>query len=506
MRQATKIDGSLNERRAVLDLLRRLGSESISFQEMEQIGSRLSLSGGRALKPLLRELERETSGELITRYAYMLDFFETQSWLEQLIRITLQRPDIGEDGRAALLVTLEGYGVDVHTPPFKGQNAGGKGPLFPGVQGEMRLGEEGIVNFLDDFLNYPPDVQKIVIRELSAAGDTQATRMLEAILWYEDQEIVRAALTALGRIADPQAAGVLARYLEDGRPDLGSSAQRSLRRLAFLGIVPPPARPRLPFHAGFASVPDGDGYRSLLVSRWVEEGKLALLYMQVHERRGLLAAWGAEGLAPERFEAELEAFGVQDELHEVHPGYVLKLLKDALYQSSDLCYLPADYYMRRGMFAGEDLTPAPYRPLFPEHPRGRGLSYRAGEEISRELLTDPFFYGWFIAEQRVYAFAEEYRRGGESERVLERFCAELIAPELEAIRERLLLSADLLRRCGRDRRFVGRVVALAESIKDNPLPIHLHPFLRDYALESMAIAKESLAQREVEELQAVEDL
>ena len=493
MRRSAKIDTSLRERHGILELLGRLRGEGVTLHEMEEIGLKFQKAGRRALRPLVRELWRESSGDLISKYAYILDFFETQSWLDQLIQIAVKRRDLGDDGKAALLIILEGYGVDVHAPPLKGVFAGVGTPLRQATQGALQLGEEGIVTFLDEFLSCPGDIQRMVIRELGEGGDPKGARMLEAMLWHEDHGIAKAALAALGSIRDPQAAGILARFLEEGDPALRAEAQRSLRRLGFLGVHPPQAPEPRPFHAGYATAPDGDGYRSLLVARWVAEGALAVLYLQVHQRRGLLAAWGGGSLTPEQFETELEAFSSQDELHEVPPAYLLDLLRDALHWSHDLCYLPADYYLRRGMFAGEDLTPAPYRPEFPEYPEWPVLSYREGEEVSRRLFADPFFSGWFLAQQRVYDFAEEYRRGEELEPILERFCAELLTPELELIRERLLCSADLMRRCGAESAYVGRVVALARSLDGYKLPHHLHPFLRGFALESMEIAREALA-------------
>jgi len=493
MRRSAKIDTSLQERHGILELLGRLRGEGVTLHEMEEIGLKFQKAGRRALRPLVRELWRESSGDLISKYAYILDFFETQSWLDQLIQIAVKRRDLGDDGKAALLIILEGYGVDVHAPPLKGVFAGVGTPLRRAAQGALQLGEEGIVTFLDEFLACPIDIQKVVIRELGEGGDPKGARMLEAMLWHDEPGIASAALEALGRIRDPQAAGILSRFLLEGEPALHAEAQRSLRRLGFLGVRAPQARGVLPFHAGYATAPDGDGYRSLLISRWVGEAGLAVLYLQVHERRGLLAAWGSGCLTQAEFEVELEAFSAQDELHEVTPDYVLALLRDALHWSRDLCYLPADYYLRRGMFAGEDLAPEPYRPEFTEYPAESALSYREGEEVCRRLFADPFFAGWFMAQQRVYDFAEEYRRGAELEPLLARFCAELLTPDLELIRERLLSSADLMRRCGRERTFVGQVVALARSLEGYRLPHHLHPFLRGFALESMEIAREALA-------------
>ena len=477
-----------------MELIDRVRNEAVTIPEMEAIGRRFQKAGRRALRPLVRELWRESSGDLISKYAYLLDFFETESWLDQLIQMALKRRDLGDDGKTALLIVLEGYGVDVQAPPFREALGSASGSTLQRVaQGALQLGEEGIVTFLDEFLACPPDIQQVVIRELGEAGDSRGARMLEAMLWHEDRDVVREALAALGKMRDPLAAAILARYLDEGTAELRSEALRSLRRLAFLGVRAPQPEPLLPFHQGYATVPDGDGYRSLMVSRWVGEDRLAALYLQVHERRGLLAAWGSGNLAPEQFEVELEAFSAQDDLHQVNPDLVVELLRNALYWSRDLCYLPADYYLRRGMFAGVDLTPAPYLPDFPVKAR---LTYREGELISRKLFADPFCTGWFMGGERVCAFAEEYRRGGDRENILERFCAELLTPDLELIRERLLASADLMRCCGKESGFIDRVVALAQSLSGYRLPHHLHPFLRGFAVESMEIAQETLEQGE----------
>ncbi|WP_224983986.1 HEAT repeat domain-containing protein [Geomonas agri] len=507
MQQSEKVDNSLNERRDILDLLVRLKSDGISIHEMERIGLKFQEAGRRALRPLVRELWRENSGELITKYAYILDFFDTSDWLDQLIQIALKRQDLAADGKAALMIALEGYGVDVNSPPFKHDKPSSGGTsLGQQVQGAMQLGEEGMVTFLDDFLSYPAEVQQVVIRELCHSGDDQSPRLLQAMLWHEDRDIVQSALAALGKIRDSRAAAVLQDFLADCDAELAPFAEKALRRLRFLGVVVPPPRKQLPFHTAYATPPDGDGYRSLLLSRWAGPDTVSVLYMQVHERRGVLAAWGAGDLTLDNFTAEVEGFRMQDDLIEVAPGYLLDLVRDALYWSRDLCYLPADFYMRRGIFAGEDMTPARFTEKLTDLPRGRRLSFHEGEQLAQRLFADSFFSGWFMAAQRVYDFAEEYRSGKGCEQVLERFCAELLAPEMELIRERLLVSADLMRRCGRDNLEVAKIVGLADSMVDSPLPHHLHPFLRRFALESMEIARESLERGEEPPLRAVEEL
>jgi hypothetical protein len=485
------IDSSFKERRDILALLERVRQEGISLHEMEEIGRKFQKAGRRALRPLVRELWRESSGDLISKYAYILDFFDTQSWLDQLIQIALKRRDLGEDGKAALLIILEGYGVDVNAPVFRNVFGSPGSTLHRVTQGALQLGEEGIVTFLDEFLACSNEVQLGVLRELGEGGDPKAVRMLEALLWHQDQSVVRGALQALGRIRDPQAAGTLAQFLREGDPELCGEARHYLRRLAFLGVTIPPPAEQLPFQAGYATLPDGDGYRSLMIGRWMGEGRLAALYLQVHERRGLLAAWGSGSLSLEQFEREVEGFCAQDDLQPVLPEYVIALLRDALYWSGDLCYLPADYYLRRTMFAGVDLSPQRFHPSFEAAPL---LTYREGEEISRQFFEDPLFTGWYLGGEQVLEIAEEFQRGADREAALTRICSELITPELEPLRERLLNCADLMRRCGRGGSFVTRLVALAASLKQYKLPHHLHPFLRAFAWESLEIALETLAE------------
>lgn len=506
MQRTDKIDNSFQERRDILDLIDELKGDGISIQEMERIGLKFQKAGKRALRPLVRELWRENSGELITKYAYVLDFFESEDWLDQLIQIAIKRKDLRADGKAALMVALEGYGVDVNAPPFRHAGAAPAPTLCESVQGALRLGEEGMVTFLDDFLSYPQEVQQIVIRELSRCGDPHAARLLEAMLWHEEREVVNAALAALGKIRNPEAAGVLQNFAEDCPAEMRDEARKALRRLTFVGVTPPAPRKLLPFHAGYATAPDGDGYRSLLISRYVDLDRVSVLYMQVHERRGVLAAWGTGEISLEGFNSELEGFRMQDDLHQVEPEYLLDLVRDALYWSRELCYLPADFYMRRGIFAGENMEPAPLSKKLSRLPACRPLTFLEGEQAAREFFTNPFFSGWFMASQRVYDYAEEYRGGADREKVLERFCEELLAPELELIRERLLACADLMSHSGRRSSIVTKVVGLAESLVDNPLPLHLHPFLRSFALESMEVARESLERGEEPPLRAVEEM
>ena len=229
MPKSKKIDTTLQERYGILHQLERLKQEDITLDEMDQIGTRLKKSGKRALRPLVRRLWRERNGDLISKYAYLLDFFEDEVWIDQLIQIALKRRDLDKDGKAAIMTALEGYGVDVNSPPFSTLFAGIGDPFNLSLPEVLERGEGGIISFMDEFLHYPLDIQLLVIRELPAIDDPRVVSLLEVVLWLENREIVAEALTALGKIRDTRAAVTLKRYRPSDDASLQKLACRSLR-------------------------------------------------------------------------------------------------------------------------------------------------------------------------------------------------------------------------------------------------------------------------------------
>src|SRR5512146_3012449 len=149
MEPRKKIDTTLPERYGIIRLLERLQKDSITIDEMDEIGAKLQKAGRRALSPLVRRLWRERNGDLISRYTYLLDFFEDETWLDQLVQMALRRRDLETEGKAALLAALEAYGVDVSTPPFARLLAEVGGPLSLTLPRLFDRGEEGILGFIE---------------------------------------------------------------------------------------------------------------------------------------------------------------------------------------------------------------------------------------------------------------------------------------------------------------------------------------------------------------------
>lgn len=509
MERRKKIDESLKERHGIVRLLEQLKSDDITFDEIEEIGAKLRKAGKRALSPLVRRLWRERSGDLISKYAYLLDFFEEDVWLDQLVQITLRRRDLEEEGKAAFLAALEGYGVDVTAPPFATLFAEIGGPLRLTLPKLLDKGEEGLINFVEDFLFAGPELRLAIIRELPYVPDPRVVSVLEILLKIDDPAIAGEAVGALGRIREPAAVALLQSLQESPDSAIRDLAAKNLRRLSFLGLETgavkrAPALP-LPYYAACASPLDGAGFRTLWLCRWIHEQRLASFFMQVHDTRGITAAWGSSRLDVFACAKQWEDFKLEEGAVTIAPEYALILANDAVYRCREQGQLlPPEYYVLGGAFQDGIRVPSPYIPDFSGYdPPGAAVVSRmiAG---SAALFEDDHFAGWFISCGRVYDFAEEWieleKRSGEGmltremESLVARFCGELLEPELASIRARLMLTADLMRRTGRDKELVEQTLAVALNLTNCGLPLHRHPFLKRFALESMDMAREALAE------------
>jgi hypothetical protein len=245
-----KIDHTLQERHSILNLLEKLNRDSITVGEMEDIGMKLQKAGKQALPPLVRKLWREKNGDLISRYAYLLDFFDDEAWLEQLIRITLTRSDLEAEGKSALLTALENYGIDVTAPPFSRILDEVGGPLKLTLPRVLEKGEQGYILFMEDFCGYPAEVQCSIIRELPEVDDPRIFNIFDMLLGFDNPVVVRETLITLGRTRDQRGVPLLRRFRRKGDPELGIHVERSLKRLGFLGFDTSVASPD-PYHDSF---------------------------------------------------------------------------------------------------------------------------------------------------------------------------------------------------------------------------------------------------------------
>jgi phosphoribosyl-dephospho-CoA transferase len=361
---------------------------------------------------------------------------------------------------------------------------------------------------MEDFLQYPHEMQISIIQELAQIDDQRALGLLEILLGLDSPELVSETVTALGKVRNSAAADVLASCAAISQEPLCELCRRGLRRLAFLNVKPSSlvTPPRLtPFHVAWASPLDGAGYRTLWFARWREQGELSFICLHLHETTGIRAAWGASVIPASEFDEMTKERVLEEGLVRVDINYALQLLRDALFRNRDTLFqLPPEFYVLKSIFTGEDLTPTPFMPDFSQFDLNALAHSNRLIMDGAGLFEDDYFAGWYMATCRVYDFAEEWvsleKKGdGKSlakglDAILDRFCRELVAPIMEQIRNRLLLTADLLLKTGRERAVAEIALASALSLGTFSMPYHLHPFLRQLAIESMDAAREALSE------------
>lgn len=512
MTKPLKIDKTLRERRRIIRLLDFLKRDDLTGEQMERIGQRLQKSGKRALSPLVRKLWREQNGTAIYRFTCMLDFFDASAWMDQLIRITLQRKDLEEDGKLALLDVLHESGIDVTAPPFASMTGYGASSLEGFTDDCLKDGERGMVRFIDSFLDVVDESRLKMMRRLSENSSAEAMALLEIMLTFEKPEIVREAILALGRAKSGFALDVLGRAEARLDGDQAALIRRSIRRLSFTGIresveLPHSFQQPLPFHDVYAGPIDFYGSRTLWFS-WQLDGKAyAAMLVLTGESDGLLNAVSYRMKDEKEYGHILKDVAGGEMLVPVDSAYALALMRDALHRSREAgFYLPPDFYVDMRLFRPDALKPEAYIPRFSMvHLEGIVEKIPGYVASSNELLDDPGLEGWLLTETAVYDVAERFialeADGGPDavtsealEGEIARCCEEMIIPRRAEIIKRLLLTADYLQQIDADGTAVQQTLATALSLVGGFLPDCRHPFVRRLLLDSVDAARQTLAE------------
>jgi len=503
MENPRKIDRSFKDRQGVLHLLEKLKKENITFAEMDEIGSLIHKAGRSAVQPLLRHISREKSGSLISKYTYLLDFLDDSYWLDQIIHIALKRRDLELEGKSAILATLEDCGIDVTLPPFStllSSSSLSAEELFNRL---LSRGEDGLVTLLEEFACMPGEVKRSFLLELARLSDQRTVDFFEMLLWFDNPDVVKDVITALGRVRFESAATVLQRFRPDADAYLHSFIDQSLKRLAFIGISSQKTTPvpnLQPFHSAYAGPVDGNGFRNIHIARWREDGRIDSIDLQLHDINGLEDVCGESGELPEQYLERITERAGQEIIEPVPPEFAVELICDSLLKNREEQYpLPPEFMLRRRIFAPAELIPTTYIPPLSKFPFKATPALLA---LSPTLFEDEFFAGWAVDSCLVYDIADEWLRlekvstkkqlAASLERLIETLCRDEFQSKRRDISRRLVLNADFIARTGMDDELVKVALVAAESIREFSLPCHLHPFLRRFAMESMIVAREAL--------------
>lgn len=504
------IDTTYRERRRIVRLLDFLTRDKLTRDQMERIGRRLQKSGRRALPPLVRRLWKERDRERLYRYTCMLDFFDATVWMDQLVALTLKRRDLAEDERIPLLEILQDYGVDVSVPPFARQTLSSSG-LNDFLDGCLQEKDWGLVRFMDRFLGADEPLREQLVKRLGTRHElgAEAAACLRMLAHFEFSEVAGQAIEALGTLRHGCALTVLheLQYLTvDG---LQPRIERSKRRLGFVGIH---QQESLPAHlsaprkliAVQASPLDAQGLSTLWFSWQMADQSHTGLVLQISERDGVMQAIASRFQGSKDHDEYLDEVNAEEGMFPLDSSYGVKLLRDALLRSIEHnYYLPPDLYASRYLFGNDvDLRPQGHLPSF-DAALLDGLTERLAFHLvnSEILLDEPFFEGWLFYDPAVYAIAEslgttdlEHCSPDEQTPFVERFCAEVIEPDKSGIVRRLLLMADFMLQTGCRSGIIQRTLAVSLSLAGAPLPLARHPFIRRLALDSIAMAAQSLAE------------
>lgn len=512
MTLALNIDKTLRERRSINRLLDFLKRDDLTGEQMERIGRRLQKCGKRALSPLVRKLWREESGTAIYRYTCMLDFFDASAWMDQLIQITLQRKDLEEDGKLALLDVLHEIGIDVTAPPFAAMTGYGAPTLDGFVDDCLGDNERGLVRFIDSFLDVADEFRLRMMQRLSEKASAEAVALLEILLSFEKQEIVREAIQALGRARTGYALDVLERAETRHTGDLADLIRRNILRLSFTGIrealkLPNTFQQPLPFHEVYAGPVDFYGSRTLWFSWRLDGQTIAAMLILTGETDGLLNAISYRMKDEKEYSHILKDVAGGEMLTPVEPDYAMASLRDALHRSREGgFYLPPDFYVDMRLFRPDSLKPEAYIPRFKlKHLEDIVDKIPGFVAASNDLLDEPGLEGWVLTETALYDVADRFTAleadGGPDsvssealENEISLCCDQLIVPRRADIIKRLLLAADYLQQIDCNESAVQMTLATALSLVGGFLPDCRHPFIRRLLLDSIDAARQTLAE------------
>jgi hypothetical protein len=442
----------------------------------------------------------------------MLDFFDASAWMDQLIKITLQRKDLEEDGKLALLDVLHESGIDVTAPPFAAMTGYGSPTLEGFVDDCLGDNERGLVRFIDSFLDVAEEFRGRMIHRLAEAGSPEAAALLEILLSFEKEEIVCEAIRSLGRAKSGYALDVLLRAEARFEGNQAALIQRSIRRLSFIGIreaaeLPLSFQQPLPFHEIYAGPIDFYGSRTLWFSWRLDNQAFAAMLILTGEADGMLNAISYRMKDEKEYSHILKDVAGGEMLTTVESGYALASLRDALHRSREGgFYLPPDFYVDMRLFRPDSLKPEAYIPRFKvEYLENIVEKIPGYVATSNELLDEPGLEGWVLTETALYDVADRFTvlemdGGADSvsvealENEISLCCDALIVPRRADIIKRLLLVADYHQQIEHDESAVQKTLATALSLVGGFLPDCRHPFIRRLLLDSVDAARQTLAE------------
>jgi hypothetical protein len=503
-KKASKVDYRLLHKKRIIDFLESLKDKDYTVWQMDEFMKKLFSMGDQVVPVCLAKL-RESDEVLAPVVCYALEFANDYDVVEPLMDI-LVMPNVSDKVKARILTVLSHYGVDAGELPldiimndFDKVATDSLVEMLEDISKDYFL----IPYILDDFEEFPLDMKLAYIRDIGEQRDEKAVPLLEIIATIDDLPIAQEAVRALGKIKSGKALfslNKLANQLTD--ESLKKVASREAQRLKFSGIqmeiCAPPVNLQKPVKVIISSI-DGLGSRALWIA-WknpLKSRKLCSMNLLLNADLGVKDCWGVSQISMREFNTSVKDLSKTTVVAECDMEYALTLIKDALFcnyrKNTDIPY--QFFFWKHLLEQSYNLQPQFYKPVFEDF----DLEFISQSEEYLRKTFDLFNYGpfddWFVAEPRVYDYADENRsKKGyvlkkmtyrKTEKLFSDFTRELIEPHIEMIKRMLELSADFLVRAGQGE--LAKVV-LAALLNMDLKPLYYHPFIQRMVIESIRVA------------------
>jgi hypothetical protein len=319
----------------------------------------------------------------------------------------------------------------------------------------------------------------------------------------DDIPLAQEAIKALGKIKSGKSLFALSRLANLINDDCTRRiVEKEIQRLKFSGVqmeIPPsPVKLANPVKIIVSSI-DGLGSRALWIA-WknpLKTRKLTSMNLLLNADTGIKDCWGVPQISTREFNSSIKDLSKTTLIAECNMEYAITLIRDALHLNQEKgIEMPYQFFFWKHLLEQNyNLKPKVYKPSFEKYDMEEILNNQEYFKKTFDLFNYRLFDDWFIAEPRVYDYADENRsRKGyiikkmtqqRAEKLFSKFTQELIEPQIHVIKRMMELSADFLDRAGQKEL---AKVALSALLHMNIRPLYYHPFIQRMIIESIRVA------------------
>jgi hypothetical protein len=491
-----KIITKLRERRQIEAGLQRMLAAT-SEQEFRRRAQEIAALGSQVIPTLVSNLDR-ADARMLTSMGAVATFLDREEVVGALRQAVLQsrRTDRGRMGAITILERFLGQPPDNDLLTSLVDPEEVAIASLEEVLAQAARNPTVLIEYIRGLDRQEPDVVLAVARTLREIGadspdreqpDRQVVEPLRMMAQDVRGEIAAEALEALGTIRSPEAARALQTLIPACAPELRSRAERSLRRLRFIGIKVSPLPAPEPDWRSLVSPVDGVGHRSIwFIQRIPMTLYSRFLNVLLSDRAGAVEAVGHAEVPPTLLPPRQATGYLHDIALPDGSGAMLmleapldlgrRLVLEAL-EVNRATQIPVAGSLRLLSpwlwgYAGADSLPPRTLPVLP-----------AGDEEPEaawdRLLAHPAFSAWTARDEMTMAAAEEAARrpGWDLEVWVKRLARELFtdSPVAEVLSQRLVAMSEWLLLAGDEER-ARLALAAAQALLSQPP--HEHPFAK----------------------------